>query len=67
MQSLFSIGATGTLVFGLASKDLAAQLISGLTLHLSDKMFEVCMLCYVMITSYYETYSLKSCAPSLPG
>jgi hypothetical protein len=46
LQSLFSIGATGTLVFGLASKDLAAQIMSGLTLHLSDKMFEVCMICH---------------------
>jgi hypothetical protein len=41
LQSLFSVGATGTIVFGLASKDLASQLISGLTLHLSEKMFEV--------------------------
>lgn len=41
LKSLFSVGATGTLVFGLASKDVAAQLISGLTLHLSDKMYEV--------------------------
>jgi len=40
VKSLFSIGATGTLVFGLASKDIATQLISALTLHLSDKMFE---------------------------
>ncbi|KAL7544109.1 hypothetical protein ACHAXR_013587 [Thalassiosira sp. AJA248-18] len=27
-------------VFGLASKDIASQLMSGLTLHLSDKIFE---------------------------
>eukprot|EP00804_Cyclotella_cryptica_P012990 CCRYP_002324-RC/>CCRYP_002324-RC protein AED:0.11 eAED:0.11 QI:227/1/1/1/1/1/7/165/529 len=40
IKSLFSVGATGTLVFGLASKDLASQLVSGLTLHLSEKMFE---------------------------
>mmetsp|Transcript_5255 Transcript_5255/g.11626 ORF Transcript_5255/g.11626 Transcript_5255/m.11626 type:complete len:507 (+) Transcript_5255:69-1589(+) len=40
VKSLFSLGATGTLVFGLASKDLASQLISGLTLHLSEKMYE---------------------------
>ncbi|KAL7482512.1 hypothetical protein ACHAW6_009090 [Cyclotella cf. meneghiniana] len=40
IKSLFSVGATGTIVFGLASKDLASQLISGLTLHLSEKMFE---------------------------
>jgi len=40
VKSLFSIGATGTLVFGLASKDIATQLMSALTLHLSDKMFE---------------------------
>ena len=39
-KSIFSVGATSTLVFGLASKDIATQLISGLTLHLSDKMFE---------------------------
>jgi small-conductance mechanosensitive channel len=39
-QSLFSVGATGTLIFGLASKDLASQLLAGLTLHLSEKMFE---------------------------
>lgn len=40
VKSLFSLGATGTLVFGLASKDIATQVISGITLHLSDKMFE---------------------------
>mmetsp|Transcript_15825 Transcript_15825/g.34087 ORF Transcript_15825/g.34087 Transcript_15825/m.34087 type:complete len:394 (+) Transcript_15825:57-1238(+) len=39
IKSLFSIGATGTLVFGLASKDVASQIIGGLTLHLSDKIF----------------------------
>ena len=40
LTSLFSVGATGTLVFGLASKDVASQLLSGLTLHLSEKLFE---------------------------
>ena len=40
LTSLFSVGATGTLVFGLASKDIASQLLSGLTLHLSEKLFE---------------------------
>eukprot|EP00956_Cyclotella_meneghiniana_P027050 scaffold59883_cov66-Cyclotella_meneghiniana.AAC.3 len=40
VKSLFSIGATGTLAFGLASKDLASQVLGGLTLHLSDKMYE---------------------------
>ena len=39
-QSLFSVGATGTLIFGLASKDIASQSLAGLTLHLSEKMFE---------------------------
>jgi hypothetical protein len=39
-QSLFSVGATGTLVFGLASKDIASQVMAGLSLHLSEKMFE---------------------------
>ena len=39
-QSLFSVGATGTLVFGIASKDIASQAMAGLTLHLSEKMFE---------------------------
>lgn len=40
LTSLFSVGATGTLVFGLASKDIASQILSGLTLHLSEKLFE---------------------------
>jgi len=40
IKSLFSVGATGTLVFGLASKDIASQILGGLTLHLSDKIFE---------------------------
>jgi hypothetical protein len=40
LTSLFSVGATGTLVFGLASKDIASQLLSGITLHLSEKLFE---------------------------
>jgi hypothetical protein len=55
-QSLFSIGATGTLVFGLASKDLAAQIMSGLTLHLSDKMFEVCIMICHDCTSHHEIF-----------
>ena len=40
VKSIFSVGATGTLVFGLASKDLATQVMSGLALHLSDKVYE---------------------------
>lgn len=52
VKSLFSLGATGTLVFGLASKDIATQLMSGLTLHLSDKIFEVCFLNALLITTY---------------
>ncbi|KAL3826946.1 hypothetical protein ACHAXA_006026 [Cyclostephanos tholiformis] len=42
ITSLFGVGATGTLVsiFGLASKDIASQLLSGILLHMSDKMFE---------------------------
>lgn len=68
VMSLFSIGATGTLVsmmwklyisvlfctlfngcclliwqvLGLASKDIASQVLSGIFLHMSNKMFEVC-------------------------
>jgi len=41
VKSLFSVGATGTLVLGLASKDIASQIMNGLTLHLSEKMYEV--------------------------
>jgi len=37
---LFSVGATGTLIFGLASKDIATELLSGITLHLSDSIYE---------------------------
>mmetsp|Transcript_15564 Transcript_15564/g.33090 ORF Transcript_15564/g.33090 Transcript_15564/m.33090 type:complete len:534 (-) Transcript_15564:369-1970(-) len=40
VKSLFSVGATGTLVLGLASKDIASQIMNGLTLHLSEKMYE---------------------------
>ena len=40
VKGLFSVGATGTLILGLASKDIATQLMSGLMLNLSDKMFE---------------------------
>jgi len=40
VKSLFSVGATGTLVFGLASKDIASQTMAGLSLHLSEKIFE---------------------------
>jgi len=40
VKSLFSLGATGTLVFSLASKDIASQIMSGLTLHLSDKIYQ---------------------------
>mmetsp|Transcript_24374 Transcript_24374/g.40217 ORF Transcript_24374/g.40217 Transcript_24374/m.40217 type:complete len:444 (+) Transcript_24374:18-1349(+) len=40
VKSLFSVGATGTLVFGLASKDIASQIMAGLSLHLSEKIFE---------------------------
>jgi small-conductance mechanosensitive channel len=39
-QSLFSVGATGTILFGLASKDIASQTMAGLSLHLSEKMYE---------------------------
>lgn len=38
---MFSVGATGTLIFGLASKDIASQVMNGLTLFLSEKMYEV--------------------------
>ena len=40
VKSLFSLGATGTIVFSLASKDIASQMMSGLTLHLSDKIYQ---------------------------
>mmetsp|Transcript_18563 Transcript_18563/g.38503 ORF Transcript_18563/g.38503 Transcript_18563/m.38503 type:complete len:531 (-) Transcript_18563:143-1735(-) len=40
VKSLFSVGATGTLVLGLASKDIASQIMNGLTLNLSEKMYE---------------------------
>ena len=40
VKSLFSLGATGTLIFSLASKDIASQMMSGLTLHLSDKIYQ---------------------------
>lgn len=58
-KSLFSIGATGTLVFGLASKDLAAQVISGLSLHLSDKMFEVWYYATLFLGLHFIFGSLK--------
>ena len=37
---MFSVGATGTLIFGLASKDIATELLSGITLNLSDSIYE---------------------------
>lgn len=40
LKSLFSVGATGTLVLGLASKELASEFMNGIHLNLSDKMYE---------------------------
>uniref|UniRef100_A0A7S4J3C4 Mechanosensitive ion channel MscS domain-containing protein n=1 Tax=Odontella aurita TaxID=265563 RepID=A0A7S4J3C4_9STRA len=40
LGSLFAMGGMGTLVFSLASKDLAGHLVSGLALTASDKFYE---------------------------
>jgi hypothetical protein len=40
LSSLFAFGGVGTLVFSLASKDLASQLVSGLALSTSDRFRE---------------------------
>jgi len=40
LKSAFAFGSAGTLVFSFASKDLATQLVSGLALSSSDKVYE---------------------------
>jgi small-conductance mechanosensitive channel len=40
LKSVFAFGSAGTLVFSFASKDLATQLVSGLALSSSDKVYE---------------------------
>jgi small-conductance mechanosensitive channel len=40
LKSIFALGGAGTLVFSLASKDLAQELLSGLFLTASDKFYE---------------------------
>lgn len=40
LQSVFALGGVGTLVFSLASKDVAAQFVSGLALSTSNKFDE---------------------------
>jgi small-conductance mechanosensitive channel len=39
-NSLFAFGGIGTLVFSLASKDIATQLVSGLVISTSDRFYE---------------------------
>ena len=40
LQSVFALGGVGTLVFSLASKDLASQIINGIALAASNKYDE---------------------------
>jgi small-conductance mechanosensitive channel len=40
INSLFAFGGIGTLVFSLASKDIASQLVSGLVISTSDRFYE---------------------------
>jgi small-conductance mechanosensitive channel len=40
LKSAFAFGSAGTLLFSFASKDLATQLVSGLALTSSDKVYE---------------------------
>jgi len=40
INSLFAFGGIGTLVFSLASKDIATQLVSGLVISTSDRFYE---------------------------
>lgn len=40
VKSIFAFGSAGTLALGLASKDLAAQIMNGLALAASDKVYE---------------------------
>ena len=40
LKSVFAFGSAGTLIFTLASKDLASQIVNGLSLMSSDKLYE---------------------------
>ena len=40
LRSFVAFGSAGTLIFSLASKDLATQLVNGLALSASDKVYE---------------------------
>lgn len=40
MKSLFAVSGAGTVVLSLASKDIATQIVSGLALQASDKVYE---------------------------
>eukprot|EP00957_Ditylum_brightwellii_P040250 3045681-Ditylum_brightwellii.AAC.1 len=40
LTSVIAVGSTATLIFSLASKDVAAKVMNGLELALSDKMYE---------------------------
>jgi len=40
VSSMFAFGSAGTIIFGLASKDVAAMFVSGLALSMSDRMNE---------------------------
>jgi len=40
LTSVVAVGSTATLVFSLGSKDIAAKVVNGLALALSDKMYE---------------------------
>ena len=40
ISSVLSLGGVGTLVFSLASKELAEQLVGGLTLSTSERFYE---------------------------